>query len=186
MHRSYLFGTAAGLSLLTLGFIQTAAATPSTTQEAAESHWGLGIGASSKQKAYKDIDRKNRVLPLVSYENRYIQLQGPELAINLPELGPEGNSLLKNLLENAIEHAPPHSQVQVALLPHELSVRDWGAGVDESQLPHLFERFWRGAHRRDRGAGLGLAICQEIALAHGWHLAASRQEPGLLITLTVA
>jgi len=39
-------------------------------------------------------------------------------------------------------------------------------------LPELFKRFWRGAARRDTGAGLGLAICHEIALAHGWSLVA--------------
>ena len=79
-------------------------------------------------------------------------------------------TLLKNLLENAIQHAPAQTVVHVEVLRDGLTVRDWGPGVDGAQLPLLFERFWRGAHRRDHGAGLGLAICQEIAQAHGWHL----------------
>lgn len=98
-------------------------------------------------------------------------------------------TLLKNLLENAIQHAPAQTTVSVEIEPEAVCVRDWGPGVDAAQLPLLFERFWRGAHRRDHGAGLGLAICQEIALAHGWQLSAERAEPGLrfrLLNLAVA
>jgi signal transduction histidine kinase len=53
-----------------------------------------------------------------------------------------------------------------------ITVRDEGEGIAPEHLPELFKRFWRGAARRDTGAGLGLAICQEIALAHGWSLVA--------------
>ena len=92
-------------------------------------------------------------------------------------------TLLKNLLENSIEHAPRGSVVGVEIDGGMLIVRDRGPGVDAELLPLLFERFWRGPHRRDRGAGLGLAICQEIALAHGWSLTAERAEPGLRFRL---
>lgn len=95
-------------------------------------------------------------------------------------------SLLKNLLENAIQHAPAGTAVTVDIRSDALTVRDCGPGVDAAQLPLLFERFWRGAHRRDHGAGLGLAICQEIALAHEWHLSAERAEPGLQFRLALA
>lgn len=93
-------------------------------------------------------------------------------------------TLLKNLLENALQHAPPATSVTVEIRPDTLTVRDVGPGVDEAQLPLLFARFWRGAHRRDQGAGLGLAICQEIALAHGWTLTAERAAPGLCFLVT--
>ncbi|MGK9063814.1 sensor histidine kinase [Stutzerimonas chloritidismutans] len=93
-------------------------------------------------------------------------------------------TLLKNLLENAIQHAPRNTKVHLDIATDTLSLRDWGPGVDDAQLPHLFKRFWRGAHRRDHGAGLGLAICQEIATAHNWALAAYRAEPGLLFQLS--
>lgn len=93
-------------------------------------------------------------------------------------------TLLKNLLENAIEHAPKKTTVSVEIQGDALTVRDLGPGVDAAQLPLLFERFWRGAHRRDHGAGLGLAICHEIAVAHGWRLEAERAEPGLRFRLS--
>lgn len=95
-------------------------------------------------------------------------------------------TLLKNLLENAIHHAPAASAVSVVIENDAVTVRDLGPGVDAGQLPSLFERFWRGAHRRDRGAGLGLAICREIAMAHGWQLSVERAEPGLRFRLANA
>lgn len=93
-------------------------------------------------------------------------------------------TLLKNLLENAIQHAPAKTAVSLDIHSDMVIVRDCGSGVDAAQLPLLFERFWRGAHQRDHGAGLGLAICREIALAHGWRLTAERAEPGLRFQLS--
>lgn len=93
-------------------------------------------------------------------------------------------TLLKNLVENAIQHAPAGTEVVLTLSPVSLSVRDVGPGVAEHELSQLFNRFWRGEHRRDSGAGLGLAICQEIAVTHHWHLTAHRADPGLLLVLS--
>ncbi len=62
--------------------------------------------------------------------------------------------------------------VTVDLRANGVSVRDEGAGIPPEHLSELFKRFWRGHARRDTGAGLGLAICHEVALAHGWSLEA--------------
>jgi len=80
--------------------------------------------------------------------------------------------LLKNLIENAIQHSPRGAVVTVDLREQGVSVRDEGDGIPPEHLGELFKRFWRGHERRDSGAGLGLAICQEIAVAHGWSLVA--------------
>lgn len=88
-------------------------------------------------------------------------------------------TLLKNLVENAIQHAPRGTRIEITITDDGACVRDHGPGVAEEHLALIFERFWRGATRRDEGAGLGLAICQEIARAHGWQLGVSRAEPGL-------
>jgi two-component system sensor histidine kinase BaeS len=64
---------------------------------------------------------------------------------------------------------------------------DSGPGVSAQQLPRLFERFYRGESSRNRasgGAGLGLAICHSIALAHGGSLSADHSPlGGLWLTL---
>jgi signal transduction histidine kinase len=76
--------------------------------------------------------------------------------------------LLKNLLENAVAHAPAGTMVTVGLNPAEIMVTDEGSGINPDHLELLFERFWRGPGRTQEGAGLGLSICKEIATAHGW------------------
>ena len=87
--------------------------------------------------------------------------------------------LIKNLLENALHHSPVGTGVLITIAPDCISIRDHGQGIAESNLPRLFKRFWRGANRRDDGAGLGLSICQEIALAHDWRLLVHHdQDPG--------
>ena len=93
-------------------------------------------------------------------------------------------TLLKNLLENAIQHSPAGSVVSVDVFSDSIVVRDHGPGVNDAQLLQLFKRFWRSEQRRDSGAGLGLTICREIALAHEWSLIASKMEPGLQFRLS--
>jgi signal transduction histidine kinase len=75
--------------------------------------------------------------------------------------------ITRNLVENAIAHAPTGSEVAIALAGDgTLSVTDHGAGIPESYRAHLFERFWRGPWTSRPGSGLGLAIvaeaCQRI------------------------
>jgi two-component system sensor histidine kinase QseC len=80
--------------------------------------------------------------------------------------------LLKNLLENAVQHSPVGGVVAVTADTDHLSIRDEGPGIAVDDLPKLFTRFWRGPLRRNEGAGLGLSICREIAAAHRWELTA--------------
>jgi signal transduction histidine kinase len=92
-------------------------------------------------------------------------------------------TLLKNLLENAIQHSRAGGEVELRADLDCISIRDTGAGVPPEDLSKLFTRFWRGPHRRDLGAGLGLSICREIATVHGWDLQARRAEPGMIFDL---
>ena len=136
---------------------------------------------------------KDLVQEVMAYLQRMADTAGVDLAVfdTAGEVSWQADrgalfTLLKNLLENAIQHAPAKTTVSVVIQSDAVTVRDCGLGIDAEQLPLMFERFWRGAHRRDQGAGLGLAICQEIALAHGWRLIAERAEPGLRFRLSAA
>lgn len=92
-------------------------------------------------------------------------------------------TLLKNLLENAIQHGAAGDVVCLAAHAHGLCVTDQGPGIAATDLPRIFERFWRGPGRRDEGAGLGLSICAAIAEAHGWRLEAQPLARGLCMAL---
>jgi signal transduction histidine kinase len=79
------------------------------------------------------------------------------------------------LLDNAVKFTPSGGAVRVRVQPKPqptLTVEDSGAGIEPEQLPHVFERFYRGDQSRSRagGAGLGLSIAQWIASAHGARL----------------
>ena len=62
---------------------------------------------------------------------------------------------------------------------HGVRVRDHGTGVDPEDLPHLFDRFYRGASSRGRpGSGLGLAIVRQVAEQHGGSVRAANAPGG--------
>lgn len=75
---------------------------------------------------------------------------------------------VKNLLDNAAKFGPPGGPVEVRLAGGELTVRDHGPGIDEEDLPFVFDRFYRAPSSRSApGSGLGLAVVREIARGHG-------------------
>jgi signal transduction histidine kinase len=78
---------------------------------------------------------------------------------------------LSNLLENALIYTPEKGEVSVELLEKDekvsVKVRDNGHGIPENDLPHVFDRFYRGdKSRTSEGTGLGLAITKKIIEAH--------------------
>jgi len=84
-----------------------------------------------------------------------------------------------NLLDNAAKWSPPGGDVEVAVRDGALSVRDHGPGIDEEDLPHVFDRFYRSPSARGRpGSGLGLAIVRQVAVAHGGEVVAEAAEGG--------
>jgi signal transduction histidine kinase len=140
---------------------------------------------------FAQVDVREVAMEVIAYLQRMaaaanvqVTLSGGDFEAQWPADRGALFTLLKNLLENAIQHAPQGTEVRVEVDPATLSVRDWGPGANPEQLPKMFTRFWRGAHRRDYGAGLGLTICREIALAHGWTLSAHSAAPGLLLRLS--
>jgi two-component system sensor histidine kinase MprB len=84
-----------------------------------------------------------------------------------------------NLLDNAAKWSPPDGDVEVSVRDGEVVVRDHGPGIDESDLPYVFDRFYRAPSARGLpGSGLGLAIVRQVAEAHGGSVAVERPEGG--------
>lgn len=84
-----------------------------------------------------------------------------------------------NLLDNAAKWSPPGGEVEVVVRDGEVVVRDHGPGIDEHDLPYVFDRFYRApAARGLPGSGLGLAIVRQVAEAHGGEVVAERANGG--------
>jgi signal transduction histidine kinase len=79
--------------------------------------------------------------------------------------------IVTNLVSNAAKFTPPGGTVTVTLEQRdgdvELAVADTGVGIPADELPHVFERFFRGAGARAGGSGIGLAVAAELVTAHG-------------------
>jgi signal transduction histidine kinase/AraC-like DNA-binding protein len=95
--------------------------------------------------------------------------------------------LLSNLLVNALRHSPEGGRIELEVdvpddpdLPLRVSVQDQGPGVPPELAPRVFERFAQGRSSRQAGggAGLGLAMVQQIAALHGGRVGLAPPEPG--------
>ena len=84
-----------------------------------------------------------------------------------------------NLLDNALKWSPDGGVIEVACSDGTLIVRDHGPGVDESDVPHIFDRFYRAPGARGRpGSGLGLAIVAQVARDEGGSVNVYRADGG--------
>jgi len=124
-----------------------------------------------------------------------------DIAPNVPEVSADPQRLeqvLRNLLVNALRYTPNGGRVEVrvtedqvvfgagstsctgqSIYPYvRVAISDSGLGIAPEDLPHVFDRFWRGDKSRSRsggGAGLGLAIARQIVEAHNGRIWAESQ-----------
>ena len=86
---------------------------------------------------------------------------------------------IRNLAENAINHTPAGTTVEITLTKDgTVTVSDHGPGIREDDRQFLFRRFWRRDRRQAGGAGLGLSIVRRIAEAHGAEIAVDNNPDG--------
>jgi two-component system sensor histidine kinase MprB len=124
------------------------------------------------------LDRARRNTPHVQFDERVqpISVEGdPERLTRA----------INNLLDNAALHAGHGGPVEVTVDQTGVTVRDHGDGITESDLPHVFDRFYRGAtSRAQQGSGLGLAIVRQAAEQHGGSITvANAPDGGAVFTL---
>ena len=77
---------------------------------------------------------------------------------------------VRNLVDNAARHSGGSGEIEVSVRQDEkvwLEVRDHGEGIDEAELPHIWEKYYTSRQRKRKGvSGLGLAIVKKIAVLH--------------------
>jgi two-component system sensor histidine kinase MprB len=84
-----------------------------------------------------------------------------------------------NLLDNAVKWSPPNGTIRVQLEGDRLRVADQGPGISESEMPFIFDRFYRGdTARQTPGTGLGLSIVAQTVAQHGGSVKAGRSAQG--------
>jgi PAS domain S-box-containing protein len=136
----------------------------------------FGVGLQVENVLVMDIiERVTSALQLqASQKNIQLTLELPR---DMPSMVEADQSLLHqavyNLVENAIKYTPPLGKVTIRTVSQQdyliFAIEDSGIGIPAEDVPHLFEKFYRGKQREARsqpGSGLGLAIVYSIAESH--------------------
>jgi two-component system sensor histidine kinase KdpD len=121
------------------------------------------------------------------------EVKGHEIALELTDDLPpvevdelQVGRVLTNLLENALEWAPPAGAIEVGAAAREEFLEAWvendGPAIAPADLDRVFDTFWT---RRARGSGLGLAICKRVVEAHGGTIRAENRRRGPRFTFTL-
>ncbi len=115
------------------------------------------------------VEVAEAVAPLALARRRSVAVAGAESPVTVHGNHDALHQALRNLVENAINHTAEGTTVDIAVgsRPPRLAVSDHGPRVAAAEREMLFKRFWRADRGNSRGAGLGLAIVQRIATAHG-------------------
>ena len=94
-----------------------------------------------------------------------------------------------NVLDNAAKHGGAGKRIDTAIKGDEqnivITVRDYGAGIPEGELPFVKQKFYKGSSKA-RGSGIGLAVCEEIVRRHeGTFEIGNAEGGGCVVTITL-
>lgn len=114
----------------------------------------------------------------LSIENHYDLSNPPQF---LGDLSWTTEAVL-NILKNCMEHTPAGGNIQVSFSQNaiftEIIIEDNGPGFDPEDLPHLFERFYKGKNSLDHSVGIGLAFARMIVTSQNGTLKAENRPEG--------
>ena len=124
---------------------------------------------------------------LMEQEGLTLKYDCDEETIPLIEGDPERlKQVFLNILDNAAKYGKDGGSVEVSVRAQGnwvmVCTRDHGPGIPEDELPHVKERFYKGSSR-ERGSGIGLAICEEIVTRHAGELLIRNAEGGGVMVL---
>ncbi|MCP4540801.1 MAG: response regulator [Chloroflexi bacterium] len=143
---------------------------------------------------FETLAREKHLVLECCPETRWSDKQGGETLVSLVDSG-QLTEALSNLLMNAMIYTSAGDRVVVSIGLKEMEERVWatvavsdtGMGIPEKELPHIFERFFRGEKTQAMqisGTGLGLSIAKEIVELHGgWMTAESEVDVGTTVTV---
>ena len=129
----------------------------------------LAIEAKPHDPAALARDVVEAMQPAASERGTVLRL---DVAGTIPPIDCDGDRIvqvLSNLTANAIKVGSPTVTVRVEARPGDVlfTVSDTGPGISADEVPHMFDRYWRGPRSQYRGSGLGLPIARGIVVAHG-------------------
>lgn len=117
-----------------------------------------------------------------------MELKGQELICEIPEetafLGDFSwmKEAVMNILKNCMEHTPENGQIHITAVENpvytEIRISDNGPGIDKEDLPHLFERFYKGKTSSENSVGIGLALAKSIICGQGGVVTAHNRRAG--------
>ena len=119
---------------------------------------------------------------LMSEAGIEVSYEPPEYDIPLISGDPERlKQVFLNLLDNAAKHGGDGGKVDITLALRKdnviIRIRDYGKGIPAGELPFVKNRFYKGSSK-NRGSGIGLAVCDEIISRHGGRLSIANAEGG--------
>lgn len=136
------------------------------------------IGNAKQAYSYESVDLPELVEDSVERFEPELKAHGVDVHVDVPVDSPGVRAdrtmmqhVVDNLIDNAIKHAASGKTLVLKVLPDNglvrLEVTDRGHGVPPDEVPHIFDKFYRGKGAKHRGSGLGLSIAQRIVEEHG-------------------
>lgn len=119
----------------------------------------IGEFVRELEPAFRDMATEKGLTLTMTIAKRVATISAHRIALE---------KVIGNLLKNAIRFTQ-QGGITVDVTGNVITVSDTGIGIPEKDLPHIFERFYRGDQsRKTEGTGLGLAICKDICDEEGW------------------